>query len=265
MKKLSEGYLADAAFKAKYLTDVHTSWVTSGAETAGDVANAISTLFGLFRTSITTSDNSVPSDNLGFLPALCNELSHAGFTPITPDLLINNSKILEDTNSFTGLMINVGWLRSLAGTYVTNVLNPAIATATEPTKTTLQSSAATFTALNASYDSFTSNLSGVGLPLGTLLQLDYLNSKLAEEKDSYLLYVTNNFAAGEMRVKSNPIIDIFFDGPRISFIGGAGVTYLLYKGNSATPILADHLDGYRGYRQFSKFTWFHYVPNERKK
>ena len=67
---------------------------------------------------------------------------------------------------------------------------------------------------------------------------------------------------GEQRVKSNPIVDIFFDGPRTAFIGGAGVTYFLYHQKDTTPVLSDLVNGYHGYNKFRKFTWWNMVPND---
>jgi hypothetical protein len=98
--------------------------------------------------------------------------------------------------------------------------------------------------------------------------VDALQTALAQT-NNYVLYVTNNFMIGETRIKSNPVLNIFFDGQRISFIGGAGVSYALYGSkvdnkstNPAVPLKTGHVDGHKGYFQFSKFTWWKFMPHK---
>jgi hypothetical protein len=118
------------------------------------------------------------------------------------------------------------------------------------------------TMINATFDNVFTNVAVVSL--SSLIPLDLLCSTMSQP-NAYLLYVSNDYSVGETRVKSNPIIDIFFDGPRTSFIGGAGVSYFLYHENMGGPVWADHIDGYVGYRQFSKFTWWKYVQDDLNK
>ena len=110
--------------------------------------------------------------------------------------------------------------------------------------------------MNSSYDSLSTNIAAA--PMSNLATLDYLHSQLSKS-GNYLLYMTNSYALGETRVNSNPILDIFRNGPSISFIGGAGIAYILY-GNDAHILLAGRVDGYRGYKRF-KSTGSSYINN----
>jgi hypothetical protein len=215
--------------------------VAFSPETFSDIANAAATILSLFRTSITTSANAIPPDNLGFIPNLCMGLKKAKMIPVTMDINFDNTD-LNKGDTLVHAMSYAARLRAAGATYVGKP--------SPPNKSAIDT-------LNAAYDALSTNMTAQ--PLANLVQLDLLHL-VSQDNGNYVLYVTNNYAIGESRVKSNPVVDIFFDGPRTSFVGGAGISYFLFYGENFDLICADHLDGYSGYNRFSKTGW-PMVPN----
>jgi hypothetical protein len=266
-KKLIYAYLSDNKFKSKFQgivpnpmaqlkvdgsgtppkqSDILGGLIGSG--TVSDAATAATTVLAQFRTAITTTDNSITVDNLGLLPSLCSELKAHDIHPITADFYMDGTPLFEADTLLSTIMY-AAEIRAFGENYSKDPNS-------DPT------SAKKIALFNTSYDNLSSNL--VTMPLSGFVSLDLLYGTLSRD-NTYLLYVSDEYAVGETRVKSNPIIDIFFDGPRTSYLGGAGVSYFLYKGTASEPKLAEHLDGYYGYKQFSKFTWWHYVHNDLEK
>jgi hypothetical protein len=216
--------------------------VAFSPETFSDMANAAATTLALFRTSITSSPTALAPDNLGFLPQLSTALLNAKITPVVIDISLD-STVLTRGNSLVHALTYAARLRSAGAAY--------------SAKTPAAANKPAIDVLNISYDNLSTNL--MSQSLGNLVQLDFLRL-ISQQVGNYVLYVTNSYSIGEVRVKSNPLVDIFFDGPRTSFIGGAGVSYFLFQGENFDIVMADHLDGYQGYKRFSKSAW-PMVPN----
>ncbi len=222
-------------------------YVFTGAETLGDFANALSTLLSLLRTSTTLTETSTATEPLAIYPSLFNELSRQkpriGVTFI--DISFDASVVLNDPGSLQNKLFTAARIRALAEHYVTN-------NSKAPDTAKLLS-------LNVAYDNFITN--ATTLPLGNMIVLDYLHTDLATP-GHYLLYVTNSYALDLTRTKSNPILDIFLDGPRISYAGGSGVTFFLY-GASSELIAAGRFDSYFAYKKL-KQTPGTYIANDGK-
>jgi hypothetical protein len=216
--------------------------VAFSPETFSDVANAAATILSLFRTSITGGSSAIAPDNLGMLPNLCMGLKSAGIRPVMTDISFDAAD-LSKGDTLLHAITYAARLRAAGAAYSAKVPAP-------PDKAAVD-------VLNSTYDNLATNMTSQ--TTGNLIQLDLLHSVL-KQPTSYVLYITNSYSIGENRVKSNPIVDIFTDGPRISFIGGAGVSYFLFHGEETEVILAEHLDGYKGYNRFRKSAW-PMVPN----
>jgi hypothetical protein len=218
----------------------------------GDIASAASQFLTLVRTTATLTENPGAPDPMAIIPNLCNGLRQRGVIPVFVDLSVNGSFVAE-ANSLTFLLLKAGAQRLRAEAYVsTNAVdsnNPAV-----------KQKASLLKLSNATYDSLSTNL--VPATLGNLLNLDYIYTELAKP-NTYLLYVTNSYALGQTKVKSNPIGDIFTAGPRIYFAGGGGVAYFLYHGTNMDMVLSARLDGYQGYKTI-KSSGCSYIANELK-
>jgi hypothetical protein len=230
------------------ITPPNINTFTIPNETLGDIVGAVSQLLTQFRTTTTTTEATISPDNLAVAEAAAIHLKKVlpEINVSFPDLSLNGN-FVSDPHSIVQVLLNASKLRSKADTFISEN--------SQDKKSAAKVTA--FKTLNASFDNLSTNL--FGLSLGSLLQLDYYQTLLTRNGD-YFLFITNNYAIAETRVKSNPILDIFTDGPRISYIGGAGIAYFLYAPGS-TLVLFDRLDGYRGYRKF-KSNGPTYIPND---
>lgn len=229
-------------------------------ETAGDLAGAASTILSLFATTTTTTGSSATTDPLSVVPSICNHLLTVGYSinqpaiiqPVYVDLSLDGS-FIGNSNSFAGLLLTASRYYAAANNYIS--LN------TPTTNSQIGLIITNLLAYNALYTSFATNINGGAL--GPLLNIDYIDSEL-KDPNNYLLYVTNSYLIAEMRVKSNPILNIFTDGPRLSFIGGGGVAYFLYHGTNMQIVLSGRVDGYEGYRKFKyrKLPWLRHIKNK---
>ena len=60
---------------------------------------------------------------------------------------------------------------------------------------------------------------------------DFYENNVRGIPENGLLYIKMLYAGGENRVKSNPLVNLFTDGPRFSYGGGAVVAYILIDSN----------------------------------
>lgn len=262
------GSLATYFFLRKFYTDLISKYddaeaqlkkVKSNApliptETAGDLASAFSTLVGLFGTTTTFTSGTDNADPMALVPNICSTLlgnnkkgSSDNITPIYVDLSLDSS-FITDSNSLASILQTATDRRLDSTAYINaglNQKNPAIL-----------SDVTNIMACNAMYDNFSTNLSAASV--GGMLNLDYIQTKL-RQPNCCLLFVTNSYVIPEMRVKSNPVLNIFTDGPRLSFVGGGGVAYFLYDSNM-TIIKAGRFDGYVGYKKYH-YQWFPWLQH----
>jgi hypothetical protein len=101
--------------------------------------------------------------------------------------------------------------------------------------------------LNSVYDTVVANVLTTNV-MSSLLMADFYVNNL--KMNSAILLLKVLYAGGDNRTKSNPFVNIFTDGPRFSYAGGAVVSYVLVD-QSGKIVLSGTTRDFAGYKKLS--------------
>ena len=240
--------------------------------TAADAINAFNTLVGFVSTTTTLNGVSVTPDEMGVIPVIAESLNQVKICATYVNLFVdtsyvnNSGTLLFELNRDLALKAKAQIIINMIGAIVQSMPPlasnpPAVTSPTLPTRTTaptqpdtkfnhlpikLQNDYLELSALSGQLDNLAASLSASNI-MSSLLAADFYENNVRGKPTNGLLYIKLLYASGDDRIKSNPFVNLFTDGPRYSYAGGAVVVYMLvnYEGKTVVSGVARDLTGYQ--------------------
>lgn len=221
--------------------------------TAQDAVSAITQLIALFTTATTMTSTPVVTNELAVIPGLLLGLREAGFQSQFIDLSLD-VQFTSDPSSLFRKLSSAAVLRAQAqvllnkySTQITDVNNKLIA---NPDYNNLQgyqkAALGSLAATTSAYDAFYTNI--VLTNINALLAADFYEVRISHSDGSALLVLRSLYAGGDDRIKSNPFVNLFTDGPRFSYVGGGSAAYFLI-GQNGQVLLSRTSRNFEGFKK----------------
>jgi len=254
-----------------------------------DAITAFNTLVGFVSTSTTQNGVTVAPDEMGVIPVIADTLHTTTAIEATYVNLFADTSYVDSPGSLV-YQLNQAMAYRAQAQYITNIIGakvqalplpggatpPPVSTGSTPSSTAgtpgappatttpppsqpdtrfnqlppgLQNDYLALGGLNGLFDNLAMGLMGTNV-LNALLVADFYENNVRGKPANALLYIKLLYVGGENRVKSNPFVNLFTDGPRYSYAGGAVVVYMLVDSNGKT-ILSGTARDLAGYENIS--------------
>jgi hypothetical protein len=211
---------------------------------ATNVMSVLSQAVALSSTSTTMASVPVNTNELAVIPGAVRTFNALGATCQFVDLFVNTDYVTNTNSLFSCLLTtssNWGMSQVIVNQRVA-VSNGLVQMTNVPVGAT--NDIAILMALNGAYGMFISNV--LTTNLNSLLVSDFYECNVHNHPHNYLLFVRALYAGGDNRIKSNPLWNLFRDGPRFSYLGGGAAAYFVFDSNG-NIVVSDALRNYDGF------------------
>jgi hypothetical protein len=222
-----------------------------------NVMSIVPQTLGLISTTTTMGSVSVPTNELAVIPSIIKGLNNNtnGISCEYVDFFANTDYVTNTNSLFSHFLValtNWGCSQALANQYI-YITNGMIVFTNVPDDNT--NALQTLIALNSSFGMFMTNV--LATNFNSLLIPDFYQCNVRGHPTNCLLVVKSLFAGGDNRTKSNPLWNLFTDGPRYSYLGGTTVAYFVINSEGNIK-LSDTIRHFVGYKKVP-LNWF-WVP-----